>query len=109
LACARVTRGSAQVRALAVVCAAACAGVLLTPLGAPYSEERPMRLMAFHVRRTVHAPGAPAADHLYWVPELDPNTAAVLDALRECPSPSPSHHSLDAERNQGDANPFLFP
>ncbi|CAB3244465.1 unnamed protein product [Arctia plantaginis] len=68
--------------ALAGACAcavgAALAGGALA--AAPYSAERPQRLMLFHTRRTLHARIAPAAtEHFYWVPELDANTRYTLD------------------------------
>ncbi|CAH2089061.1 unnamed protein product [Euphydryas editha] len=63
----------------ALVTALTCALVLLTPLGAPYSAERPQRVMLFHTRRTLHGP-APSVDTFYWMPELDVNTPHSLDA-----------------------------
>ncbi|XP_045777115.1 endoplasmic reticulum metallopeptidase 1-like isoform X1 [Maniola jurtina] len=54
------------------------AALALGPLRAPYTLERPQRLMLFHTRRTVHGGGAPRVEHLYWVPELDANTPATV-------------------------------
>ncbi|XP_063830921.1 endoplasmic reticulum metallopeptidase 1-like, partial [Ostrinia nubilalis] len=61
------------------VTALTAALVLLTPLGAPYSAERPQRFMIFHVTRTEHGAGGPRTDHLYWMPDLDPNTPHTVD------------------------------
>lgn len=62
-----------------VVCGVFCVLVVCTPLGAPYSSERPQRFMIFHVRRTVHEPEGPKTDYHYWIPELDPNTPHSVD------------------------------
>ncbi|XP_072943078.1 endoplasmic reticulum metallopeptidase 1-like isoform X2 [Epargyreus clarus] len=52
--------------------------------GAPYSAERPQRVMVFHTRRTVHARLAPPRHELlYWIPELDANTPRSLAGLVE--------------------------
>ncbi|CAG9564384.1 unnamed protein product [Danaus chrysippus] len=64
--------------------AASCVGALysLSPLGAPYSDTRPQRLMVFHTRRSYTPPGAlePASiEDLYWMPELDVNTPHSMD------------------------------
>lgn len=66
--------------------ALACALVWLTPLGAPYSAERPQRVMLFHTRRTLHGP-APRVENFYWMPELDANTPHSLDSYGEHPPP----------------------
>ncbi|XP_047536484.1 endoplasmic reticulum metallopeptidase 1-like [Vanessa atalanta] len=63
----------------ALVSALTVALVLLTPLGAAYSAERPQRVMLFHTRRTLHAP-EPVVEDFYWLPELDVNTPHSLDA-----------------------------
>ncbi|XP_060805544.1 endoplasmic reticulum metallopeptidase 1 [Amyelois transitella] len=75
-----------------------CVTLLLVasgPLYAPYSAERPQRLFVFHARRTLHAPLFPAAgtpstpstpadrdnathEDVFWVPELDANTARTV-------------------------------
>ncbi|XP_047030873.1 endoplasmic reticulum metallopeptidase 1-like isoform X3 [Helicoverpa zea] len=70
---ARLARGAALLTALAALLA-------LSPLGRPYSAERPQRLMVFHTRRTLHAPLAArdAVEHMYWVPELDANTPRTV-------------------------------
>ncbi|XP_041984494.1 endoplasmic reticulum metallopeptidase 1-like isoform X2 [Aricia agestis] len=78
-------RARALVLALAAVGAAATLAVLLAR-PAPYSAERPQRLMVFHTRRSAHAAAANVtqesaadAELLYWVPELDVNTPHSLD------------------------------
>lgn len=71
-----------QVWALAGACAAACLAVLAAPPSAAYSASRPQRLMVFHVRRSVHAPGGGVVseEQFFWVPELDVNTGRTLRA-----------------------------
>lgn len=77
-----------QVAALAGACALAAALAGGGLLGAPYSAERPQRLMLFHTRRTLHARAAPVSESraFYWAPELDANTRAALQDHGACAS-----------------------
>lgn len=67
--------------AAAVLCATSVLLVLVSSVGAPYSAERPQRLMVFHTRRTLHVPLVPTeeVENFYWVPELDANTPHSVD------------------------------
>ncbi|CAK1550290.1 unnamed protein product [Leptosia nina] len=58
--------------------------VLFSPLGFPYTADRPQRFMVFHTTRTLHEVSDSGADtatdtHLYWLPELDANTPHSVD------------------------------
>ncbi|CAH0724102.1 unnamed protein product, partial [Brenthis ino] len=84
-------RPAPLLRAGVALAALAAVLVLATPLGAPYSAERPQRFMVFHTRRSVHAASAAAAaaldtdasnathEDFYWIPELDVNTPHSMD------------------------------
>lgn len=70
--------------------AASCVGALysLSPLGAPYSETRPQRLMVFHTRRSYTPLGAGdpvSLEDFFWMPELDVNTPHSMDKYSESP------------------------
>ncbi|XP_061384105.1 endoplasmic reticulum metallopeptidase 1-like isoform X2 [Danaus plexippus] len=73
---------------LYAVLAASCVGALysLSPLGAPYSETRPQRLMVFHTRRSYTPLGAGdpvSLEDFFWMPELDVNTPHSMDKYIE--------------------------